>query len=228
MLGQALEYAFKTGRCSGARGRKAMIILDNVQAVPYIEEDCSMKPVLKTIGIFAAATILSVPAFSDDAQTLPSPTDQYDFLLGDWDLEAATMQPDQSLMPGSGVMNVYTIHEGQTLQADMRIEFENGTGFTGSTMRTYDAANENWAVSWVPAGAQTNAGGVAVWQDGRMVETWPSSRDQFGTFETTLTFSDITEDRFVVSQDHHYINGPTIEGVWRYVATRQDGNGVEN
>lgn len=187
-----------------------------------------MKTVIKAASLLTAATALSAAAMGDDAQTPPSPTDQYDFLLGDWDLEAATMQPDQTLLPGTGVMNVYEIHDGHTLQADMRVEFENGTGFIGSTMRTYDPMNENWAVSWVPAGSQANAGGVAVWQGDRMVETWPTGQDQFGQFETTLTFSDITEDRFVVSQDYRYVNGPVIEGVWQYVATRRDGSEAED
>ncbi|WP_370337430.1 hypothetical protein [Parvularcula marina] len=159
---------------------------------------------------------------ADNATEKISATAQYDFILGDWDIEAATMQQDRSLLEGSGVMSVYAIHDGQTLQADLQVQFVNETGFIGSTMRTYDACNENWAVSWVPAGAQANAGGTAVWQDDRMVETWPSAKDQFGEYRTTLTLFDITENRFVVSMDHHYVDGPTIEGVWRYVATRRD------
>lgn len=176
---------------------------------------------------FAIAIAISTTARSDEA-SIASPTDQYDFILGDWDLEAATMMPDQSLLPGTGIMNVYPIHDGHTLQADMRVMFENGAGFIGSTMRTYDVANENWAVSWVPAGAQTNTGGVATWQDDRMIETWPQSEDQFGQYDVVLTLSDITEDRFVVSMDHHYVDGPTVEGVWRYIATRQTTDETEN
>lgn len=176
---------------------------------------------------FAIAIAFSTTAIGEETRTT-SATEQYNFMLGDWDLEAATMMPDQSLLPGTGVMNVYPIHDGHTLQADMRVMFDNSTGFIGSTMRTYDVANENWAVSWVPAGAQTNTGGVATWQDDRMVETWPQAEDQFGQYDVVLTISDITEDRFVVSMDHHYVGGPTVEGIWRYVATRQDTTDSEN
>lgn len=186
-----------------------------------------MKTALKTIGLFAAAVLISASAMADDSPT-PSPTDQYDFMLGDWDLDAATMLPDRSLMPGTGVMNVYTIHDGQTLQADIRAEFENGSGFIGSTMRTYDIANENWALSWVPAGMQTNAGGVAVWQDGLMVETWPIREDPRGEYRDILRLFDISEDRFSVSMDRQYVNGPLIEGIWQYVATRQAEGGADN
>jgi len=178
-------------------------------------------------GTFAITSALMIAASASADDATPA-TSQYDFLLGDWDLEAATMQPDQSLLPGTGIMNVYTIHDGQTLQADMRVQFDDGSGFIGSTMRTYDVANQNWAVSWVPAGAQTSAGAVAVWEQDRMVETWPAGQDQFGPYTINLTFSDITENRFVVSQDHHYTNGPTIEGVWQYVATRRDEGGADN
>lgn len=181
-----------------------------------------MNIAIKT-AIIGAAAILSVPAaISGDKSEAPAPTAQYDFLLGDWNVEAATMQADQSLLEGSGVMNVYAIHDGQTLQADMRVRFTNDTGFVGSTMRTYDAANQNWAVSWVPAGAQAGAGGVGTWQETRMVESWPGGEDQFGVYRDTLTLSDITDDRFVVSMDRRYVDGPTIEGVWRYVATRRE------
>ncbi len=188
-----------------------------------------MTTTMNTIATFTVALVFafSTAAFADEARTGNS-SEQYDFILGDWDLEVGSLQADQSLLAGTGVMKVYAIHDGQTLQADMRVQFDNGTGFIGSTMRTYDAANENWAVSWVPAGAQAGAGGVAVWQDDRMVETWPQAEDQFGQYEIILTLSDITEDRFVVSMDHQYVNGPTIEGVWRYIATRQTTDGAED
>lgn len=178
--------------------------------------------------VLAFASALSAVAAGDESHKPPAAA-QYDFMLGDWSLEAATMQPDQTLLGGSGVMNVYAIHDGRTLQADMRVKFADDTGFIGSTMRTYDAANENWAVSWVPAGAQAGAGAVAIWQDDRMVETWPGGEDQRGKYQDTLTLFDITEDRFVVSMDRHYVDGPTIEGVWRYVATRrEENNGAGN
>jgi len=188
-----------------------------------------MTNAMNTIAIFVVAIVIafSTTAMSDEARTVPA-TEQYDFILGNWDLEVATLLPDQSLLPGTGVMNVYAIHDGHTLQADMRVQFDNGTGFVGSTMRTYDAANENWAVSWVPAGAQTSAGAVATWQDDRMVETWPQAEDQHGQYEVTLTLYDITEDRFVVSMNHEYVGGPTIESIWRYVATRQTADGAED
>lgn len=174
----------------------------------------------------AAATAFGGSGYADSAP-VPSASAQYDFLLGEWDLEAATMQPDQSMMPGTGTMIVYPIHDGRTLQADMRVEFVDGTGFVGTTMRTYDAANENWAVSWIPAGAQAGAGAVAVWQDDRMVETWPPGQDQHGAFENTLTLDEISENRFVVSADRHYVNGPTIEGVWHYIAMRREPAGSD-
>lgn len=180
----------------------------------------SARTITSTFAI-ASALMIAASASADDATP---PASQYDFLLGDWDLEAASVQPDQSLMPGTGVMNVYEIHDGHTLQADMRVVFENGMGFIGSTMRTYDNANQNWAVSWVQAGTQTFAGGTAVWDDDRMVETWPVRQDGFGTYQDTLVLYDITEDRFVVSMDRQYVEGPLIEGVWRYVATRQEAD----
>jgi hypothetical protein len=185
-----------------------------------------MKAFSQPVRILTIASVAVLSAAAS-AQESAAPARQYDFMLGDWDLEAATMQPDQTLMPGTGVMSVYTIHDGQTLQADMRVAFENGSGFVGSTMRTYDAANSQWAVSWVPAGAQTNAGAIAVWQDDAMVETWPQREDGFGVYQDTLILSDITENRFVVSMDRQYVDGPMISGVWRYVATRRDGSEAE-
>lgn len=188
-----------------------------------------MRMISATVGLLFGAAIMAFVAFTvaaaSDSSHAPPATAQYDFLLGDWNIDAETMQPDQTMLGGSGVMNVYAIHDGQTLQADMRVQFVNDTGFIGSTMRTYDAANENWAVSWVPAGAQAGAGAVAVWQGDRMVETWPPGEDQRGKYTNTLTLFDITEDRFVVSMNRQYIDGPTIEGVWRYVATRRDEKG---
>ncbi|MBI1233649.1 MAG: DUF1579 domain-containing protein [Alphaproteobacteria bacterium] len=180
----------------------------------------TMRTKLSLAISLASALTISDAAMGDDANAAAEDA-RYDFMLGVWELEAATMQPDQSLMPGTGVMTVYPVHEGQSLQADMQVEFEDGTGFIGTTMRTYDYANGNWAVSWIPAGAQAAAGAVANWQDDRMVEIWPAGEDRMGAFENTLTVSEITEDRFVVSADRHYVNGPTIEGVWRYVATRR-------
>lgn len=176
------------------------------------------------IFVVAIAAVFSSATASDDSQTIPA-TEQYNFMLGDWDLEAAAMQADQSMLAGSGVMSVYPVHKGQTLQADMQVDFVNDTGFIGSTMRTYDFANNNWAVSWVPAGAQAGAGAVAVWQGDRMAETWPGGKDQRGEYQDTLTLFDITEDRFVVSMDRQYVGGPKVEGLWRYIATRRNKHG---
>lgn len=182
-----------------------------------------MKNFLKITVIFAVAgAAIFTAAKAGDGSEAIAPAAQYDFLLGDWTVEAATMLPDQTLLQGSGVMNVYPVHDGKTLQADMRVKFDNDTGFIGSTMRTYDYGNANWAVSWVPAGAQAGAGAVAVWRDNRMVETWPQAEDQRGKYQDTLTLFDITENRFVVSMDRQYIDGPMVEGVWRYIATRRD------
>lgn len=168
------------------------------------------------------AVTFTAHTFAQDADATPA-TSNYDFMVGEWDLEAGTMQPNQTIMPGEGTVNVYWVHDGQTLQADMQVEFENGSGFYGSTLRTYDHANENWALVWAPAGGQANAGATAVWDEEgeRMVETWPASQDQMGPFQDQLIVFDITEDRFVVSMDRQYVNGPKIEGVWRYVATRR-------
>ena len=130
----------------------------------------------KTIIIATRADGFSASE-ADNAKEKISAAAQYDFILGDWDIEAATMQPDRSPLGGSGVMSVCAIHDGQTLQADLQVQFVNETGFIGSTMRAYHAGNENRAASWVPAGAQAYAGGTAVWQGDRMVQTWPSAKD---------------------------------------------------
>jgi|GEM_PF-1794966 len=183
-----------------------------------------MKNLLKIIVTIATACAVAFTAANAGEESeAKAAAAQYDFLLGDWNLEAATMLPDQTLLQGAGVMTVYPVHDGKTLQADMRVKFDNDTGFIGSTMRTYDYGNENWAVSWVPAGAQAGAGAVAVWQDDRMVETWPPAEDPRGKYQDTLTLFDITEDRFFVSMDRQYVDGPLVEGIWRYVATRRDG-----
>ena len=65
-----------------------------------------MKAFSQPVRILTIASVVILAAAAS-AQDAAAPASQYDFMLGEWELEAATMQPDQTLMPGTGVMNVY-------------------------------------------------------------------------------------------------------------------------
>ena len=171
-----------------------------------------------------ALLLLSLPWSAVVAQTAATPESlatQYDFKMGEWTLTARTMKADQTLMEGTGELNVYLVHDGKTQQADMRVEFEDGTGFHGSTMRTLIESEGAWAVTWVQAGGRTAPSGTGRMEGDRVVETFPGE-DQFGSYVDSLVLMEITDSSFSVQMDRQYDDGgPLVQGIWQYEATRR-------
>lgn len=178
-------------------------------------------PMLAGLLVTVAVTPCTAQSSDTPGPDAPPEMEQYQFKIGRWSLTARSMLPDQTFNEGTGDLNVYFIHDGLTIQADMRISFSDGTGFWGSTFRTFRVSEGDWAVTWVPAGSVAGPGGFGVKEGERRVETFPGGSDQFGDYTDTLVFSEISDSYFEVRMDRQYAGGgPLIRGIWQYEATR--------
>lgn len=147
-------------------------------------------------------------------------TEQYGFKLGRWDIKASSVPGPGQRILGDGTSTVYFAEDGKTILDDIRVTFQGGGGFAGTTKRYFDEAKGIWICSWIPEGG-ARIDFVAQWDEklGRLVETF-SNTDGFGAFNGTLSFFDVSENSMHVRLDKHYENGVIIIGAWEYIAKR--------
>lgn len=179
------------------------------------------RPILTlTLGLLLSAGAQAQPS-SGPGATAPPETTQYDFKIGRWQLEATSMRADRSLVRGSGTSEVSYIHGGRSVQDDIQVTFEDGTGFIGTTFRTYDPAAGAWVIVWLSANGPASLRPGRGHQDGdQMVEVW-NGEDEHGEHVDRLKLFDIEKDSHTVRMDRTYANGDyLIEGIWSYRATR--------
>lgn len=142
----------------------------------------------------------------------------YAFLLGDFRMDASTLQPDRTHLRGVGFVSGQRLLEGRILSAEMHVMFMDGSGFRGTTLRSRDREGR-WHVTWVAEGAPTSSSGISEPGTEGCVEVFPGS-DPHGEFRSHLVLSGHDVEGFDVNMDNRYIGGPVIPGVWRYSARR--------
>ncbi|MDU8885439.1 hypothetical protein RXV94_04645 [Yeosuana sp. MJ-SS3] len=81
--------------------------------------------------------------------TYAQPNEDFNFMIGNWDIEAKIRQNEIHYIHGKGTMNVYYNQSKDSLFADMRVKFQNFE-VIGTTIRTYNNKTERWDVSWNP------------------------------------------------------------------------------
>ncbi len=144
----------------------------------------------------------------------------YNFVLGNWKLNASSLKPDGSRNHGVGYVHAYPIHDNSATAAEMHVFFEDGTGFRGTTTRVYNVMSGRWDVAWISDGGKATTGHSIANNTDVCDEIW-ASRDQRGTFKDTLRLFDITHDRFEVQMNRLYDGNPRIiKDIWVYTAFR--------
>ncbi|MEZ5345361.1 MAG: hypothetical protein R2681_07380 [Pyrinomonadaceae bacterium] len=143
---------------------------------------------------------------------------ELDFMVGNWDVSAKILTPQNGYISGSGTMKVRS--ESETLLAEMRIKFQNFES-NGTTKRRYDKAGKYWNVSWNPIGQQPVLNIEGKMKDGRFIEI-DYGRDNRGAYIGRLVVFNISTDRFSVRKDKIYDDGMIIPEIWMYEAVRQD------
>jgi len=148
----------------------------------------------------------------------------YDFKKGHWQIEAKTMNPDQSHSKGTGYGYVYQNQVG-LVQDNLCIDMEGVPDVIGTTLRSYDENANQWNVRWLAYGASSGIGaGVASEVDGVVVESF-AGEDGYGSFIDEMKFTIHSEDHYVANLSRTYPGGNiTIDCIWCYEAKRSKAN----
>jgi len=150
--------------------------------------------------------------------TNAQPNEDFNFMLGDWEVEAKIRQNEIHYIHGSGSMNVYYNQSKDTLFADMNVKFQNFE-VIGTTIRTYNDKTERWAVSWNPESGNDVPNIEGAYQGDHFVEI-DYGKDWYGLYTGKLVIYNISEDRFSVRKDKIYDDGIFMKDIWVYEANR--------
>lgn len=161
------------------------------------------------------------------APAAPVEARQYDFLVGQWTLEARV--PTTSLatkihgMPKLvGTWKVWRAFDGYGVEDELRITDASGNPLNLThSLRYYDRNARQWAITALDAYRGKFVTLSSTWTDGRMVTT-SSGVDQEGKpFRQRSQFFDITPTGFTYRQDRSYDDGKKwTEGTLTITAKR--------
>ncbi|MEP2669604.1 MAG: hypothetical protein ABJH04_11445 [Cyclobacteriaceae bacterium] len=178
-----------------------------------VDASIEMKAIIFTFSIF-----MLVGCQSETDRERPT---ELDFMLGEWAAEAKIKVSPEDYITGVGTINAY--YNGDTLMADMNIQFEE-FDVVGVTKRLYNFEKEMWEISWNPEEASEVVPNIeGKMRDNRFIEL-NFGEDQFGSFMGRLVIFDITKDHFSVRKDRLYDTGGLMKDIWVYEATRKPAN----
>ncbi|HMC00707.1 MAG TPA: hypothetical protein VKN14_06700 [Flavobacteriaceae bacterium] len=146
------------------------------------------------------------------------PNDDFNFMLGDWEVEAKIRQNEIYYLEGNGTMNVYFNSTKDTLYADMNVKFQNFE-VIGTTIRTYNDTTGKWDVSWNPESGNAVPNIEGAYQGEHFIEI-DYGKDWYGLYTGKLVIYNISDDHFSVRKDKIYDDGVFMKDIWVYEAKR--------
>ena len=145
----------------------------------------------------------------------PEETAQFEFLIGDWDVEITWYPPQGEPASYQARWHNHWINDGFDVMQEWR-----GPYITGTELRHYDAALGHWV------GKNLYVGGKWVNTTARvdgenMVVVIEASNANDGDFLNRETYFEITDNRWRMKSERSFDNGETwIKGRYDMVATR--------
>jgi hypothetical protein len=166
---------------------------------------------LITVALLAAPG--SSHAQSGSAPVAPTEAAQFDFLVGQWDIEvtpkvnglAAMIHGTPHLL---GSWKAWRAFDGFGVDDEVRVVDGGGNPVTLSrALRVYDAKAHRWAVETLDVYAARFSAATAQWQGGEMRGSSSGSMPDGKAFLSRTRFYEISPDHFKMSQDRSYDNG---------------------
>ena len=145
----------------------------------------------------------------------PPETEQFAFMVGDWDCTIRRMGPDGQYAEARARWTGFFILDGYAIQDDWKVPQPDGTWrTTGFNVRHFDAKKGRWMCRWLSQPALTWVQYEA-WQEGEtMIMLGGAGQDPRGPYIDRNTFSNIAAEVFSWKKDRSYDGGKTwIEGV---------------
>lgn len=160
---------------------------------------------------------------------LQGPTDvdrQFDFLIGDWDVQATKFDPDgATLARYRATWCAKYLNDGRMLMDNFQALAPDGRPISAFvTLRTYSMESRRWEMAGL--GAMQTAAAVewyGTWTDGEM-HVIASGEDPSGRLvQTRIRFSDITPEHFLWTSECSVDGGTSWARTAALVANRAVG-----
>lgn len=147
-------------------------------------------------------------------QAPPREAAQFDFLLGQWELEVSVKAAGglAALLHGTprlaGMWKAWRALDGFGIEDELRIVDTAGNPVAFShSLRAYDARQRRWSIVSMDAYRARPSQSVATWQDGEMRGSGSGSSADGKPVQTRTRFFEIGGERFRMRQDRSLDDG---------------------
>jgi len=158
---------------------------------------------------------------------VPAEAAQFDFLIGQWELEVTPKVSGLAAMIHGapklvGSWKAWKAFDGYGLDDELRIVDASGNPLSLShAQRVFDAKAKRWLVSGLDVYRSRFGSSSGVWQDGEMRLEGSGQTNDGKPMLTRTRFVEISADRFKMRQDRSYDNGANWEeGTLTVIAKR--------
>ena len=145
----------------------------------------------------------------------PSEVAQFDFLIGQWDIEATPKVGGLGAMIHGtphllGTWKAWRAFDGFGVDDELRVVDGGGNPMSLSrSLRVYDAKARRWAIESLEVYGARFSAATASWQGGEMRVSSSGSMPDGKAYQSRTRFYEISADHFTVRQDRSYDNGST-------------------
>lgn len=161
------------------------------------------------------------------AAAVPAEAAQFDFLVGQWELEVSPKVSGLAAMIHGapklvGSWKAWKAFDGHGLDDELRIVDASGNPLSlNYAQRIFDAKARRWLVSGLDVYRARFGSSSGQWQDGEMRLEGSGQTNDGKPMLTRTRFMEISAERFKMRQDRSYDNGATWEeGTLTVVAKR--------
>ncbi|MDR7271661.1 hypothetical protein J2X20_004329 [Pelomonas saccharophila] len=161
------------------------------------------------------------------ATAVPAEAAQFDFLVGQWELEVAPkVNGLAAMIHGApklvGSWKAWKAFDGYGLDDELRILDASGNPMSLSyAQRIFDAKSKRWLISGLDVYRTRFGSSSGAWQDGEMRLEGSGQTNDGKPMLTRTRFMEISAERFKMRQDRSYDNGASWEeGTLTIVAKR--------
>ncbi len=154
----------------------------------------------------------------------PPETEQFAFLIGEWDCATRSMGPNGQFTEGTASWAGEWVLDGWAIQDTWTSQLPNGGTFMGFNIRSFNPSTGKWDNRWLQTGNLEWKYFESQQVGETMVMIGGEGKDGFGEFIDRNTFYEIEQDSWRWKKDRSYDGGATwIEGVAQIHAVRAGG-----
>ena len=166
--------------------------------------------------LIAATLLTALNATQAQQRSAPVPPPevvQFDFLVGQWNIEARPkVNGLAAMIHGTpqllGTWRAWRAFDGFGVDDELRVVDGGGNPVNLNwTLRVYDAKSQRWAIESLDVYGARFSAATAQWQGGEMHVRGNGSTPEGKAYVSRTRFYDIASDRFTMRQDRSYDNG---------------------